>query len=387
MSRIEEILLLGAIPRVGPAQVHAALEACPEPDELHRLPREELVRRGLTKRLASEIVRLRGSGEATREMERCAKMGIRLVSTSDPDYPGALLCGVHAPPPLLYVRGSLGGADAEDRCAIAMVGARRCSPYGRHHAARIATELSDRGVPVISGLARGIDTAAHRGALEGQGGTLAVLGSALNRVYPAENRGLAERIIDEGGAVLSEFALDTPPLRSNFPRRNRLLSGLSKGVIVVEATRKSGSLITVDWALDQGRDVFAVPGPIDSELSRGVHKLLRHGARLVENAADVLEEMEGVKPLNDPDRNPARSPGTPTAVLGPRESQIASLLGRAPVYFDQLVERSGLPVSVVSALLTLLELKGVSSQMPGKWFVLKSAYRVPPEAKEREEPA
>jgi DNA processing protein len=212
-----------------------------------------------------------------------------------------------------------------------------------------------------------VDAASHAGALREDGRTLAVLGSGVNVVYPRENRRLYREILDSG-AVISEFPLDTPPLRGNFPRRNRIISGLSLGVLVVEATDRSGTLITVDWALEQGREVFAVPGNVDSPLSRGTHRLIRDGAKLVEEVSDILEELKEVEDMK-PRQKLSPSSRTPRPCLGPRESRVLSLLSSSPVHIDDLVSRSGYPVSVVSALLTLLEMKSLAIQLPGSFFV------------------
>ncbi|MCQ9208506.1 MAG: DNA-processing protein DprA [Omnitrophica bacterium] len=214
----------------------------------------------------------------------------KTLRITDKDYP-ANLKHIYDPPATVYLKGEL---ILEDNIAIAIVGSRRATPYGLKNAKSLAFELAARGITVVSGLARGIDSAAHRGALEAKGRTIAVLGSGLNVIYPHENERLAEEIA-KSGAVISEFQQDVGPQRYHFPRRNRIISGLSLGVVVVEAAQKSGALITANCALEQGREVFALPGKIDSWTSRGTHDLIKQGAKLVESIEDIIEELE---PLN-----------------------------------------------------------------------------------------
>ncbi|UCB57420.1 MAG: DNA-processing protein DprA [Candidatus Omnitrophota bacterium] len=215
---------------------------------------------------------------------------IKTLSLNDKEYP-ANLRYIYSPPLALYVKGNI---LAEDSIALAIVGSRKASYYGLKNAESLGFKLASQGITIISGLARGIDTAAHRGALAAGGRTIAVLGSGLNIIYPRQNKGLAEEI-SKNGAVISEYAQDTPPLRQNFPRRNRIISGLSLGVVVVEAAKRSGALITADFALEQGREVFALPGKIDSFTSAGTHELIKDGAKLVESTEDIIEELEALK--------------------------------------------------------------------------------------------
>jgi DNA processing protein len=278
--------------------------------------------------------------------------GHRIVAWGDDAYPKALLALGHAPPVLYYV-GDPGLLNAP---AFAIVGSRSATAQGKENARAFARALSDAGLVVVSGLALGIDGAAHEGALEGRASTLAVVGTGLDRVYPARHRALAHRIA-AGGGLLSEFPPGTPPREFNFPRRNRLISGLSKGVLVVEATLRSGSLITARCAGEQGRDVFAIPGSIHSPLSKGCHKLIREGAKLVETAQDVLEELGMAAPGL---QSPAEAPMSDSAVL--------EALGGDPADVDTLVARTGLPASEVAAELTNLEIAGDIAALPGgRW--------------------
>lgn len=277
-----------------------------------------------------------------------------IVTLADSDYPQALL-NIPDPPLLLYVKGRL---DLLNRSALAVVGSRNATPQGISNAEAFARSLSDAGVCVISGMAHGIDAAAHRGALRGQGGSIAVVGTGLDKIYPAANRDLAH-LLAQQGALVSEFPLGTPPLAANFPRRNRLISGMSLGCLVVEASLQSGSLITARLALEQGREVFAIPGSIHAPQSKGCHALLKQGAKLVETAQDILEELK--IPL-------ARSASAPTPQDGAQQDRPDALLdhlGFDPVDVDTLSARSGLTVSQLSAMLLSLELDGCICALPG----------------------
>ena len=276
----------------------------------------------------------------------------RLVAWGDEAYPKALLALGHAPPALYYV----GNPALLNAPAFAIVGSRNATAQGKQNARDFAHALSDADLVIVSGLALGIDGAAHEGALEGRASTVAVVGTGLDRVYPARHRALAHRIAERGG-LLSEFPPGTPPREYNFPRRNRLISGLARGVLVVEATLQSGSLITARYAGEQGRDVFAIPGSIHSPLSRGCHKLIREGAKLVETARDVLEELGLASPGL---QSPVETPMSQNAVL--------QALGGDPADFDALVARTGLGAAEVAAELTNLEIAGDIASLPGgKW--------------------
>ena len=280
--------------------------------------------------------------------------GHRLVAWGDPHYPQALLALGHSPPVLYYV----GNPDLLNTRSLAIVGSRSATAQGTDNARAFASALSDAGLVIVSGLALGIDGAAHEGALNARAGTLAVVGTGLDRVYPARHRDLAHRIAARGG-LLSEFAPGTPPRDFHFPQRNRLISGLSQGVLVVEATLRSGSLITARYAGEQGRDVFAIPGSIHSPLSKGCHKLIREGAKLVETAQDVLEEMGLALP----------APGLQSETGAPMsEGAVLDALGGDPVDVDTLVDRTGLAADEVIVQLTRLALEGDVASLPGgRW--------------------
>lgn len=279
--------------------------------------------------------------------------GHHVVTLGDGAYPDRLL-EIADPPPLLYVRGNPGLLRHE---AVAIVGSRNATPQGRANAEAFARALSERGVTVISGLALGIDAAAHRGALEGRGSTVGVVGAGVDVVYPPRNADLFDALAARG-AVVSEFPLGAPPLAGHFPRRNRLISGLSRGVLVVEAGLESGSLITARVGAEQGRDVFAVPGSIHSPLSKGCHALIKEGAKLVESVEDVLGELT-------PGAVAQRA--APTTSAHPGESLLEHL-GHDPCNLDTLCRRSGLTADTVSAMLLQLELDGKVSSLPGGRF-------------------
>lgn len=274
-----------------------------------------------------------------------------VVTLGDAEYPKELL-NIPDPPLLLYVKGRL---DLLNSTALAVVGSRNATPQGIGNAEEFSNALSDAGLCIISGMAHGIDAAAHRGALRGQGSSIAVVGTGLDKVYPAANRKLAHQLATQG-ALVSEFPLGTPPIGSNFPRRNRLISGMSIGCLVVEASQQSGSLITARQAMEQGRDVFAIPGSIHSPQSRGCHKLIKQGAKLVETAQDILEELAS--------QLPTIKPQLPQSDL-PQFEDLPGKIGFDPVSMDTLCLRTGLTVSQLSAMLLTLELEGRVATLPG----------------------
>jgi len=290
-----------------------------------------------------------------RTLEWLAGEGASLIALDDGDYPPQLL-EIGDPPPVLYC---LGRRELLTRPMLAIVGSRNATPQGREDAFAFAAALSAAGLTIASGLALGIDAAAHRGALNEAGSSVAVVGTGLDRVYPAKNRDLAHELARRG-ALISEFAPGTPPLRDHFPRRNRLISGLSRGVLVVEATLSSGSLITARLAGEQGREVLALPGSIHSPFSKGCHRLIREGAKLVETAQDVLDEV-----LPSASAPRSVSAGTVPPLADPAAQAVLAALGAAPATVDALTQRSGLAPSEVVAALTTLELDGRVAAVPG----------------------
>ncbi len=315
----------------------------------------------------SRAARLRDTLDAAdpeAELRRAEKAGVRLILRGDEEYPLALGYLTDAPP-VLYVKGTLDPGDAQ---ALGIVGMRRCSLYGCDQADRLAGGLARTGFTIVSGLARGIDAAAHQGALAAGGRTLAVLGNGLATVYPPEHRKLAEAVT-ESGALLSELPMTAEPRAEHFPRRNRILAGLSLGVIVVEAAVRSGSLITARLAAEMGKEVFAVPNRVDAPGAGGVHALLRDGARLVERAADVLEEFPDLAIEVDAAEDAPRQAALDLkAKLSPDEGRLVEVLDGDPMSLDALVEASGLEAARVSAAMTLLELKGFARALAGGRF-------------------
>ncbi len=277
-----------------------------------------------------------------------AQPGNSLLTLADADYPQALL-EIADPPAVLYCKGR---RELLGRPCLGVVGSRNATPQGLRDAEAFAHALSDAGLTIVSGLALGIDTAAHRGGLAGAGSSIAVVGTGLDRIYPARNKALAHQLA-ETGLIVSEFPLGTPPLANHFPRRNRLISGMSRGVLVVEAAPGSGSLITARVATEQGREVFAIPGSIHSPLARGCHALIKQGAKLVESAADVLDELAWQQRLAPPER--AESPADP----------VLDAFDGAPTTLDTLAQRTGLTLDALSAKLLTLELEGLVASLPG----------------------
>ncbi len=295
---------------------------------------------------------------------------VRELTLKDPDYPD-LLRKIHDPPAILYVKGTL---LPEDAAAVAIVGTRSASPYGLETARRLAMDLARCGITVVSGLAEGIDAAGHEGALEAGGRTIAVVGHGLAHLYPPQHRKLAQRIA-ESGCLLSEFPMEAEPKAWHFPQRNRVIAGVSLGVIVVEAPLKSGALITARHALEQGREVFAVPGPVSSERSRGTHALIRDGARLVESSEDVLEELapqlrHHLNRYDVPKGLPVRRTGSDRLVPGTEEER--RVFEAVPVgsaaNLEEIARTTTLPPTQLLAVLTGLELKGAIRQVAGRGF-------------------
>ena len=324
--------------------------------------------KGITPAMAQTIVGFRDWDKLEESLARLTGLGMEMITRDDPRFP-ARLKEIPYPPPFLFIKGTL---TPEDGLAVAMVGTRGASYYGLKAGRRLAGALAARGVTVVSGLARGIDTAAHQGALEMSGRTLAVLGCGLDVIYPPENHKLYQEI-PEHGALISEFPLGAPPEARNFPIRNRIISGLALGVVVVEAGVKSGTAITVRYALDQGREVMAVPGPIDSPTSAGPHRLIQEGAKLVQDVEDILQELpvrrKGPGPLFAPAAAGRVAESADTIRPAP-EDPLLPLLGSEPVQLEELVRTSHLPAKDVLTRLTLLELQGLVKELPGKCYVL-----------------
>ena len=357
-------LALYMIPGLGNNSFNALLKRFGSPQAVFEADLSDLLDvREIRKDVAHNIIRKKFVKDPEAELRKVERLGARIITFRDPSYP-PLLREIHYPPMLLYVRGK----DIPDELMlIAMVGSRNATPYGLKTAEKIAFSLAKSGVGTVSGLAKGIDAAAHTGSIRGGGFTIAVTGTGIDIVYPATNRKLLDQVV-ETGAVISEFPLGTPPEPKNFPIRNRIISGLSRGVAVIEATRKSGSLITAAFALDQGREVFAVPGSIESFKSKGTHFLIKEGARLIENANDILDEFG----LGDRQAGKNGIKGTdpvPPAGMTRPEKEVYELIGEYPVHIDQIVRDSQMDAGEILSILMRMELRGLVRQLPGKMFV------------------
>ncbi|HEX3034315.1 MAG TPA: DNA-processing protein DprA [Thermodesulfobacteriota bacterium] len=319
---------------------------------------------GIGERTAQTIKEFSDWSKAEEEARKVKKAGFNLVLITDSNYPKNLF-NTYNPPPFLYVQGDI---LPQDCIAVAIVGTRVPDRYGRFVAAKIAEELAERGITIVSGMARGIDSVAHASALKRGGRTIAVLGSGLGVIYPPENKKLYEEI-SKKGAIVSEFPLGTAPDAVNFPRRNRIISGLSLGVVVVQASDKSGSLITASFALEQNREVFAVPGNIGTKLSRGTNSLIKQGAKLVESVEDIVNEIEALRRLGEGSHIDKRASTLPE--LSPDEKAIYSVLGSEPIHIDEIIKLSGLDSAKALSALLSLELNGLVAQLPGKIFQLR----------------
>ncbi len=362
MTDLHYWLALQRAPGVGPTTFQALLENFGSPRAVFEA-RHDLSSNGLLGKPTLEYLRNPDWAAVEKDIVWSTQPNHHILTLDDPAYP-QLLREIPDPPPLLFV---IGDAAVLATPQLAIVGSRNPSPGGRETAQEFARHLVTSGLTITSGLALGIDAASHRGALDGGGLTIAVTGTGLDRVYPARHRDLAHQIA-ERGALVSEFVLGTPPLPDHFPRRNRIISGLSLGTLVVEAAQRSGSLITARMAGDQGREVFAIPGSIHNPLAHGCHVLIRQGAKLVENVNDILEEigpvagsLGSVKPL-PVERNECLLPNVEVSV---EIRKLMTCLGFEPTSIDRLVERSGLTAEMVSSILLLLELQGYVSSTAG----------------------
>lgn len=361
MDERSAYLAFNLTPGIGPTRLRALVEYCGSAAAAWQAQPDDWRAAGLDRRSVEALRKSRAGLDLAAEWRAIEAIGARVVVVEDAEYP-ALLRQIEAPPPLLYVRGSLVEGD---RWAVAVVGTRNATPYGREVAAKLSGDLAAAGVTVVSGLALGIDAVAHRVALEHNGRTIAVLGSGVGAVYPSQHQGLAERIC-ERGALISEYAPTAAPLGGNFPARNRLISGLSLGTLVVEAGERSGALITVQFALEQGREVFAVPGSILSRASDGPNQLIVEGATPVRGVEGILAQLN---------LSHAAAQREVAAVVAetPAEAALLPLLSGEPTHIDSLGRDSGLLAHEVSATLGLMELKGMVRQVGAMHYVLARA--------------
>lgn len=347
------------VPGLGPVRFRRLLDRFGDAERAWRADKQELGAAGLDAKVAEALIALRARLSLENVVASVRAAGARVLTWCDQEYP-PLLLETYAPPPVLYVRGTLTDAD---RTALAVVGTRQVTSYGRHVSERLVAELVAHGLTIVSGLARGVDTAAHHTALEHGGRTVAVLGNGVDVVYPAENRKLTERIV-ERGAVISEYPMGSAPEAANFPARNRIIAGMTLGTLVVEAGRKSGALITATMALEMGREVFAIPGNIYSRQSDGTNGLIQQsGAKLVATAQDILEELN-VATVTRQLEMKELVPENPT------ERLIVQHLSAEPTHVDELARALNLPVKTLSGELLLMELKGLVRAAGGMTYVL-----------------
>ena len=357
---LSALLQLLAVPRIGPARLRALVGHFRSPAAVLAAPVQALCRvEGIERTLAENIHHADNAGAAQQQIELAAKHGCRLVSFWEAEFPDVLK-KIYDPPVLLFVKGELRPAD---ETALAVVGTRAPTEYGKLATEHLVSALIERRLTIVSGLARGIDTVAHQTALKSGGRTIAVLGSGLDNIYPPENRRLAQEISQQG-AVISEYFFGTKPDAVNFPRRNRIISGLTFGTLVIEAGAESGALITAQNALEQGREVFAMPGSIFSPKSHGPHRLIQDGAKLIIGVEDILAELP--RQLDIFDHTP---PPPPAVALTESEQNVLAQLSHEPRHIDWLARQTGLPTSQLLVLLLGLEFKNLVKQLPGTLFI------------------
>lgn len=352
-------LLFNRVNGLGPRRLSRMLEYFGTPEKVWYADREQLSKvPEIPVGIVDEILTKRKQLNPELELQRLKDLGIGVLFSDEPDYP-PLLKEIFDPPRVLYFRGS---PAVFFKRTFGIVGARKATHYGLSVSEVIAGDLAAAGLCIVSGMARGIDSSAHKGALGVSGSTAAVLGCGVDIVYPRENKKLMDEII-KTGIIVSEFPPGTPPTPGNFPQRNRIISGISEGIMIVEAAEKSGSLITADFALEQGRDVFAVPGQVTNSLNRGAHRLIKQGARLVENAGDVLEELGMDSSMFD------QKPKTSINGLTSVDKKIYNIVSDVPVSSEFIIETSGISSSEVLSTLLCLELQGLVRQLPGHLYV------------------
>jgi DNA processing protein len=360
--KLADSLRLSLISGVGPRLRKALLAKFGSSTAVLAAPTSELRRvQGIGPELTRRIAVAKDEIDVQAEIDRCVEHQIRILTEDDADYP-RVLREIHDPPGILFLKGQIA---PQDGIAIAIVGSRHATRYGLAQAERLAASLARAGVTIVSGLARGIDGAAHRGALSAGGRTLAVLGSGLLNIYPSEHLELAHDVA-QSGAVISEAPPLSPPISGAFPQRNRIISGLTLGVLVVEASTQSGALITARHAMEQGRDVFAVPGQVDNRMARGCHRLIRDGAKLVETADDILEELGPlVAPTQSASGDQVRHPAE--LLLNEIEQQVLAAIGTASTSIDTIVASSGLPTGQVLSTLSVLEMRHLVRRLSGNF--------------------
>ena len=365
MDSCEAFIALNMVEHVGPVRARTLLEHFGDAPKILAASNSELLRvRNIGDETAEAIANWEKSIDLAGELKRITEFGCHVLVSSDENYP-ALLREIYDPPLVLYIKGEL---TAKDKNAVAMVGSRQTTHYGIETARKLAYQLAYVGVTVVSGGARGIDTAAHQGALSAKGRTIAVLGTGINLISPTENAELFQRI-SENGAVITQFPFNRPADKQSFPIRNRIVAGMTLGTVVVEANTTSCALITANMAVEAGRQVFAVPGRIDSPRSKGCHDLIKKGAKLCEGAEDILSEFEYLFPTSNRPASPGETGVLPALELGENERLVYDSLSREEASIDEVIRKCGLPSSAVSVALLGLEMKRIVKQLPGKMFV------------------
>ena len=363
MNPTEACIALNMLPTIGPVRLRKLLEVFREPQQILGAKRNELRKvEGIGNEVADQISSWESIVDLAAELARVRDFGATVITQESPVYPKSLR-EIHAPPIVLYILGEL---NERDQHAIGIIGARRTTHYGLESAKKLAYQLAYSGLTVISGLARGIDTAAHQGALAAKGRTIAVIGSGLAKLYPQENAALAEKIQSGNGAIVSEFSMEIEPDRQTFPMRNRIISGWSHGILVVEAGLNSGALITAAQALEQGRSVYAVPGHINAPSALGSNRLIQQGAKLVMDASDVLDDLQILLPETKPSPEAA---ARPLPELSEDERRVYEAIEATETPIDEIAAKCDLPSAIVSSSLLRLELKRLVKQLPGKYFV------------------
>lgn len=361
----EALIALNMVAHIGPVRLRQLLAHLGDAPSILRASRDKLSRvPGIGPETADAIVGWEQEIDLAGELRRIEQYGCRVLIEEDSEYP-PLLREIYDPPIVLYIKGSI---TPQDKGAIAVVGSRQTTHYGIEVARRLGYQLGYVRVTLASGGARGIDTAAHQGALHAKGRTICVLGTGINLVFPPENAELFERIA-QNGAVVTQFPFNRQADKQTFPIRNRIVAGMTLGTVVVEANLASGALITAHFAAEYGRQVFAVPGRIDSPRSKGCHDLLKKGAKLCEAADDILSEFEYLFPPDRKSPSPAETGHLPAIPLSPHEEQVFTTLSRVETSIDEVIRKSHLPASTVSAVLLSLEMKRLVTQLPGKLFV------------------
>src|ERR1017187_10459174 len=365
MDSREALIALNLIEHVGPVRARLLLEHFGDAPQILAASKSQLLRvRNIGDETAEAIATWEKTIDLAGELKRISDFGCHVLIQSDENYPASLR-EIYDPPLVLYVKGEL---TAKDKNAVAMVGSRSTTHYGIETARKLAYQLAYVGVTVVSGGARGIDTAAHQGALSAKGRTICVLGTGINLITPPENAELFERIA-ANGAVITQFPFNRPADKQSFPIRNRIVAGMTLGTVVVEANLTSGALITANFATEYGRQVFAVPGRIDSPRSKGCHDLIKKGAKLCEGVEDILSEFEYLFPGSNRPTSPGETGGLPALELSESEQKVYDALDDEERSIDEVIRKSGLPSSAVSVALLSLEMKRVVKQLPGKLFV------------------